>query len=89
MRMYLGHWVVLVLLSLGVSVVAFLWGVRTGQFSDPQRARYLALSDEPRAPACADVVRPGRGAYALVAVVLLSGLVLLSPVALALWRLRG
>lgn len=41
--MYYAGWLVLVSLSLGVSLVAFLWGLRSGQFSDPERARYLPL----------------------------------------------
>ncbi|MBI5441813.1 MAG: cbb3-type cytochrome oxidase assembly protein CcoS [Deltaproteobacteria bacterium] len=86
--MYLGHWLVLVLLSLAASVLAFLWGLGTGQFSDPERARYLALTGEPARPA-GDAVRPCRGAYALVVILCLSVLVLFAPVALTLWRLRG
>jgi len=44
-------WIALVALSLGVSLLAFLWAIRAGQFSDPGRARFLPLSDSRRSPA--------------------------------------
>jgi cbb3-type cytochrome oxidase maturation protein len=43
---YYLSWIVLIVVSLWVSLVAFLWALRTGQFSDQTRARYLPLSDE-------------------------------------------
>ncbi len=46
MEYYLG-WMALVAFSLWVSVLAFFWAMRDGQFSDQQRARYLPLSHEP------------------------------------------
>ncbi len=38
-------WIALVAISLMISLLAFLWAVRTGQFSDQGRARFLPLSD--------------------------------------------
>lgn len=43
--MYYPYWLLLVALSLWVSILAFIWAVRSGQLSDQGRARYLALSD--------------------------------------------
>jgi cbb3-type cytochrome oxidase maturation protein len=41
-------WIALVAISLMISLFAFLWAVRTGQFSDQGRARYLPLNDSLR-----------------------------------------
>ncbi len=41
---YYAGWLYLVVVSLLVSLVAFIWGLRSGQFSDQERARYLPLS---------------------------------------------
>ncbi len=40
-------WLLLVLISLSAAFGAFFWGLRNGQFSDQQRARYLPLRDSP------------------------------------------
>ena len=44
-------WIALVAISLGISLLAFLWAMRAGQFSDQGRARFLPLSDSRRSPA--------------------------------------
>jgi cbb3-type cytochrome oxidase maturation protein len=43
--MYLPFWLILVVFSLTASLAAFLWGLKSGQFSDQDRARYLPLGD--------------------------------------------
>jgi cbb3-type cytochrome oxidase maturation protein len=43
---YVLGWLGLVTISLGLSLVAFVWAVRTGQFGEQQRLRYLPLRDE-------------------------------------------
>ncbi len=40
---YCAGWLFLVVISVAVSLVALVWAVRTGQFSDQERARYLPL----------------------------------------------
>ena len=42
---YVG-WLYLVVMSLLISLVAFIWGLRSGQFSDQDRARYLPLGED-------------------------------------------
>ena len=42
---YFLGWILLVGISVWVSLLAFVWGLRTGQFSDQGRARYLPLVD--------------------------------------------
>lgn len=58
--MYLPYWCLLVIFSVVSSIIAFLWGHKSGQFTDQKRASYLALneeyinsasSDKPRGPA--------------------------------------
>ncbi len=44
--MYYGLWLELVVLSLIASLAAFLWGLRSGQFLDQERARFLALESD-------------------------------------------
>jgi cbb3-type cytochrome oxidase maturation protein len=43
--MYFPFWLVLVVFSLTASLAAFFWGLKSGQFSDQKRARYLPLGD--------------------------------------------
>ncbi len=43
---YYAGWLFLVVISLSVSLVAFIWALRAGQFSDQERARYLALGKD-------------------------------------------
>jgi cbb3-type cytochrome oxidase maturation protein len=43
---YYAGWLFLVYISLIISLVAFLWGLRSGQFSDQERARYLPLGKD-------------------------------------------
>jgi cbb3-type cytochrome oxidase maturation protein len=44
--MYYLSWIILVVISLWVSVVGFIWALKSGQFSDQSRARYLPLRDD-------------------------------------------
>ena len=43
---YYSGWLFLVVMSLIVSLAAFIWGLRAGQFSDQERARYLPLGKD-------------------------------------------
>jgi cbb3-type cytochrome oxidase maturation protein len=48
--MYFPYFAAYIIIGLSISLVLFCWAVRTGQFQDQQRARYLPLRDEgPRA----------------------------------------
>jgi cbb3-type cytochrome oxidase maturation protein len=44
--MYYFSWIALVVISLWVGVVGFIWALKGGQFSDQSRARYLPLRDD-------------------------------------------
>ena len=45
--MYYPYFVTYILAGFSISLVVFLWALKTGQFSDQQRARYLPLAGEP------------------------------------------
>ena len=45
MQFYLA-WIILLAITLWVGILALLWGLQSGQFSDQNRARFLALSAE-------------------------------------------
>jgi cbb3-type cytochrome oxidase maturation protein len=49
--MYLPYFITYILAGLAISLVAFFWALRNGQFQEQQRARYLPLEAEmPLAP---------------------------------------
>ena len=39
-------WIVLLAITIWVGLLALIWGLQSGQFSDQNRARFLALSEE-------------------------------------------
>lgn len=79
--MYYVGWVVLILLGLGLGIGAFLWALRSGQFNEQERARFLPLWDE-GVPSRKSSPRHTAGALCFLGLV--GGLVLLSMAA-ALW----
>lgn len=62
--MYYSGWLSLIVVSLGVSLAAFVWALKTGQFSDQGRARYIPLSCEPTLP---PLTRPAGKSWELYA----------------------
>lgn len=87
--MYYTGWISLVIISLWLSVVAFIWALWSGQFSDQTRARYLPFCDDQSLPA---TERPqGRKAdsYALIAIAVLGLFALVAPIIMTLYRLGG
>jgi len=82
-------WIGLVVASLWISVIAFIWAARSGQFSDQSRARYLALGGDisPSAPGSAAKRRPE--SYALLAVTLLGAAAMVIAIALSLLATKG
>jgi cbb3-type cytochrome oxidase maturation protein len=82
--MYYLPWVFLVLASLWVSLAAFFWGLRSGQFSDQTRARYLPLRDECLSPGFRNPSKPSLEVYLLFGILGLGCLILAFTLFLAL-----
>ena len=87
--MYFFGWITLVAISLWISLVAFIWALRSGQFSDQGRARYLPLRSElPPAPAG----NPSKFTAEIYALFFIGGigiLGILAPILLSVYRLKG
>ncbi len=85
--MYFIGWMILVMISLGVSLIAFIWALRSGQFSDPVRARYLPLSGKLPLP---PVKNPGKFTAEVYALFIIGGIcfvAILIPIILSLQRM--
>ncbi len=78
-------WFSLMIAGLVASVALLLWGYRSGQFADQERARYLPLLDEephpPRQKSGASV----REVYLLAGLLAALGIVLAVTLAVALF----
>ena len=51
--MYYPYFLTYILTGIGIGIVVFVWALKTGQFTEQQRARFLALEEEPLQPAAA------------------------------------
>lgn len=45
--MYFPYFIAYISIGLSISLLVFFWAVKSGQFQDQQRARFLPLRDEP------------------------------------------
>jgi cbb3-type cytochrome oxidase maturation protein len=66
MSLYYLPWIMLLVISLWVSLAAFFWAFRNGQFADQERARYLPLRGE----RVMDAPEKGKGAVRQIYLVL-------------------
>ncbi len=82
--MYYLPWVFLVVASLWVSLAAFFWGLKSGQFSDQTRARFLPLRDEAISPGLKNPPQPSLEVYLLLGILGLGCLILAFTLFLAL-----
>ena len=84
--MYYYGWTILVSISLWVSLLAFVWAVRSGQFTDQTRARFLPLTEGyPTAPS-PHAKRRALESYALLVIAALGMIAFLSATYLSLCR---
>ena len=74
--MYFHGWIILVAYSHLISLLAFFWGLQSGQFSDQERARFLPLRDARPRPTGKDQAKWAIEVYVLwfVGLMVLSGL---------------
>jgi cbb3-type cytochrome oxidase maturation protein len=59
-------WILLVAISIWIGLLALFWGLRGGQFSDQERARFLPLADEHFKPPSARAPWKGKERYAFI-----------------------
>ena len=79
-------WLALVIASLWISLIGFVWGLNSGQFSEQARVRYFPLRDQNApAPAC-NPAKLTVEVYVLLSIFICGLLVLLAPVLLTLWH---
>ncbi|GLI36245.1 cbb3-type cytochrome oxidase assembly protein CcoS [Desulforhabdus amnigena] len=88
MAYYMG-WILLVSVSVWTALIAFVWAVRAGQFSDQGRARFLPLIEQKDLPDLQEPVKIGRGAYALLFILALGGIGMLAVIGLSIIHMKG
>jgi cbb3-type cytochrome oxidase maturation protein len=49
--MYFPYFITYMVVGLAISLLAFFWALKNGQFKDQKRARFLPLADEQEPPA--------------------------------------
>ncbi len=79
--MYLPLWIILVAFSLWFTLMAFFWGLQSGQFSDQERARFLPLRDTQPQPAVKNPAKLTVEVYVMMSI----GLMVLLGLAAALF----
>lgn len=80
--MYFPYFVAYIVIGISISLLIFFWAVRSGQFHDQQRARYLPLRGEP-APGTVKASRLSR--WEIYALFILAGTGLATTAALLLF----
>lgn len=87
--MYFSGWIILIAFSLWISLMAFFWGLQSGQFSDQDRARYLPLRDTLPPPLVKDPARRPMEVYVLLFIGMMVLLGLAASIVLSYFRLKG
>ncbi len=87
--MYFFIWIVLVAISVLIGLAAFVWAIGTGQFTDQGRARYLALSEDVHLLPAVNPSKWPKEAYVLAFIGVVGLIVLLAPLVLTIWRMKG
>ena len=85
---YLG-WITLTVIGILASIIVFFWALRTGQFSDQGRARYLPFRGERTLPVANN---PGKTPIEVYALLVALGIGLLGlgvTVVMTLFPVRG
>jgi cbb3-type cytochrome oxidase maturation protein len=87
--LYYIPFIFLMMLTLVSGIVLFIWAYRSGQFSDQGRARYLPLRGSELQGMQENAARDVKGPYALLALLLSAGAILLFTLVLALLSRNG
>lgn len=80
-------WIVLTATGIGVSIVVFIWAIKSGQFADQGRARYLPLSVGSPDPPADKPSRLSAEVYVLIFILAMGFVALGSAVTLTLLRI--
>jgi cbb3-type cytochrome oxidase maturation protein len=89
MGLYYVFWTMLIAASLWVSLGAFLWAHRHGQFRDQERARFLPLRGEPAPGIPAHKGGSRREAFVVCIILVLGFAAILTAVIVAFVRTAG
>ena len=87
--MFYLSWIVLTGTGILVSIAVFLWALRSGQFVDQGRARYLPLWETDALSSASKSPKLSGAAYALLLILGVGVIAMLSPVILMLLRIKG
>jgi len=87
--MFFLSWILLIAAGLLASMGVFFWALRSGQFSDQERARYLPLSDGLPLSRVENPARLSREVYALLLVIGIGLLAMIGTITLTLIRVKG
>ena len=72
--MFVPFWIIFLASGLIMAVLSVAWGIRSRQFDDQDRARFLPLADLPREEMTRAPVKAFKAEYAAICVVLLMGI---------------
>lgn len=64
--MYFPYFITYMIVGFAISLVAFFWALKNGQFKDQKRARFLPLEEDPDTPGAKISVFNRYEGYALV-----------------------
>lgn len=87
--MFFFAWILLIISGLAASLAILSWALRTGQFADQERARYLPLMDRSFLPPVANPSKFCLEVYVLLFSLALGVIGLLGTVLLSLYHLKG
>ena len=87
--MFYIEWIFLVVSGLAVSFLVFFWGMKTGQFSDQGRARYLPLTGEMSTSPLKNPGKLSTEVYVLLFVIGLGLTAMLAAIILTLVHIKG
>jgi cbb3-type cytochrome oxidase maturation protein len=87
--MFFVSWVLLIAAGLLISLGVFFWALRSGQFSDQERARYLPLADGFPLPVVENPAKLSREVYALLFAVGLGLLAMIGAIVLTIVKVKG
>jgi nitrogen fixation-related uncharacterized protein len=86
--MFYAAWLTLIAAGAGASIAALFWALKTGQFSDQGRARYLPLTEELALTPIDTPKRLPAEVYALAIIIVLGLVSIASTVSLTIYWLQ-